>query len=233
MPTTTDRRGRSQQAGATAPGTRASHWLLGSMLVCVAAMTGCSGGNVTQPSQLSTADSTADPDRAPTDDPKTSGATSSAAGTATPGSAPSPTSAAASAPPTVPPADQAALAAYKHYYETIYTLGTPTAQQVRTAFAPYAEKHVVENWVTVFAQFGADGKKPSGKVTFGALQVTVAAGTASVYECRDATTETMTKASTGELLSHGAPGMRIDSQLHLGGDGRWRVGSSAVQLNAC
>ncbi|WP_153502749.1 hypothetical protein [Cumulibacter manganitolerans] len=212
------------------------------MLACAAAATSaCSGGDVTQPSGLSAAESVADPAREPAEDPSNHSASGSSGAS---GAGPASSSSAApsapptipppsSAPPTIPPADQAALAAYKHYYETIYTLGTPSAQQVRTAFAPYAEKHVIDNWVAVFAQFAADGTRPSGQVTFGAIQVSVTAGTATVYECRDATTETMSKVSTGELVSHGSPGMRIDSQLNLGGDGRWRITSSGVQPNGC
>lgn len=133
----------------------------------------------------------------------------------------------------VPTADQEVLAAYQAYYETIYSLGSPTPQQIRAAFEPYAEPHVVENWVKVFASFAVDDRRPSGAVTFGPIQVTVAGESATVYECRDGTSETMTRVSSGEVLSHGSPGTLVDSKLNHGADGKWRVASSAVKPGSC
>ena len=185
------------------------------------ATAGCGGQDVTQPSQLTETMATTAPT---TRDPAPQSSTSK---TASPSATGAPTATA------VPDENQAAIEAYKHYYETIYSLGTPTAKQVQAAFAPYAEAHVVGNWVTVFAQFAANDQRPSGTVTFGAIQVAVIGSAATVYECRDGTSETMTKVSTGDVLSHGAPGMRIDSQLNLGTDGNWRVSSSDVQSGGC
>lgn len=141
-------------------------------------------------------------------------------------------SASSSAAPTV---DQTVLEVYKSYYNAIYTLKTPTDEQVRQAFTPYAEQLLVDNWVKVFAKFASNDVMPSGGVTFGPTQITMLPGDAeaTVYECRDGTSETMSKISTGQVVSHGSPGTRIDSKLRKGTDGEWRVFSTDLQDAAC
>ncbi|WP_158716259.1 hypothetical protein [Blastococcus sp. Marseille-P5729] len=140
---------------------------------------------------------------------------------------------AASASSSFSPDEQAVVDQYKGYYNAIYTLTTPTDDEVRAAFTPFAEQPVVENWVKVFQQFAAEDRKPSGGITFGPLEVVIVGNGATVIECRDGSTEEMVSISGGQVVARGGPGTRVEAQLVIEDAGKWMVHSAVATNEAC
>lgn len=129
--------------------------------------------------------------------------------------------------------ERAVIDQYKGYYNTIYTLSTPSDEQVREAFLPYADDFMVENWVKVFKSFAAQGKRPAGSIEFGPIEVTLTGATAETRECRDGTSELLVSIADGTTISHGAPGTLVEAGLIQDTAGVWRVWKAVATEGKC
>lgn len=192
---------------------RVMRWTAG-MMVCAAVMTSAAcTDEPTQPTDLS--DTTSSTTASETSE------------------APSGSESSASASSSFSPDEQAVVDQYKGYYNAIYTLTTPTDDEVRAAFTPYAIDSVVDHWIQVFKSFEEDGKNPAGNVEFGPLEVLVSSNDATVSECRNTTTEVFVSTADGKEISHGGPGTKVEAQLTHVPDGKWLIVAANASPNSC
>lgn len=175
----------------------------GLLVAAMVLVTAACNGETTKPSELS-------------DDSSTSAAPSTAAPSTS-----------------TSPEQQAVIAQYKGYYDAIYTLTTPSEEQVRAALASFAIEPVIDNWVSVFSKLNSEGRRPGGHVSFGSIDVVVDGNIAVTRECRDSTTELIVAADNGETQSHGNPGTLIEGQLERGPSGTWLVNKAVATEFAC
>ncbi|WP_158716261.1 hypothetical protein [Blastococcus sp. Marseille-P5729] len=140
---------------------------------------------------------------------------------------------AASASSSFSPDEQAVVDQYKGYYNAIYTLTTPTDDEVRAAFTPYAEQHVVENWVKVFQELATEGSEPGGEIQFGPLEVAITGQVAVVIECRDGTSELVISSADKSTKSHGSPETKVVAELFLSDSGEWLVQEANATEGGC
>lgn len=175
----------------------------GLLVAAMVLVTAACNGETTKPSELS-------------DDSSTSAAPSTAAPSTS-----------------TSPEQQAVIDQYKSYYNTIYTLSSPSDEEVRAAFLPYADDFMVENWVNVFKSFAAQGKRPGGSIEFGPIEVKITGNTAETRECRDGTSELLVSTTDGTTISHGAPGTLVEAGLIQDTAGDWRVWKAVATEGEC
>ena len=150
--------------------------------------------------------------------------------TSTSTSAPTSESESTASSPSTDPEEQAVITAYKGFFETLVQLGAAKDDtEVREMVAPYAAGPAVERLVTLMATLRSNNQEPGGTVVFSAIVVEIEGNQATATECRDASTETIVDAATGQQVSTGAPSNAITASLSNGSAGWHLVDYDAIE----
>lgn len=138
-----------------------------------------------------------------------------------------------SASPSAPSEEEAVIAAYKGWFETVNGMGLATDEEVAAALSPYGTDLIVQKTVAFFANKRADGLIPGGTVVFGKLDVSMHSDSAVVRECRDSSTETSVEIATGNVVGAGATATRLEASLMKDEKGVWRMSDYSALENQC
>ena len=138
-----------------------------------------------------------------------------------------------SASPSAASEEEAVIAAYKGWFETVNGMGLATDEEVAAALAPYATNKLIENAVAVFSAERAKGVIPGGTVNFGKIEVEFTGQGALVRECRNSSTETSVDAATGNVVGTGSAGTRYEAKLSKNSQGLWLMSDYSALPDQC
>lgn len=121
-------------------------------------------------------------------------------------------------------AEEVVKCSYTQYWAVL-----PQAEQAdsetlrRQLLSEYAAEPQLSTALRGINDLHAKDLTSSGYVVVHITKVQVNGGTATVWDCQDATKALIRKRSTGQTLSRGIPNDHVRATLSRGSDGRWRI----------
>ena len=125
------------------------------------------------------------------------------------------------------------IAVWKKWFETLYSLKTPTDDEVRAAFSPISDLGMVDDVVKLFQSYRTDGYAPGGYVVFGPIDVAIDGANASVTECRDTSTELLVNAADGSVVVGGESSSKITGGFVRDSAGNWLLSTYSSVVTEC
>lgn len=129
--------------------------------------------------------------------------------------------------------EQAVVEAYKGFWTELIALGDVDPEEVQETIAPYTTSPLLEQVDQVIANFRKNGLKPAGSVQFSNIAVDLTGDTATINECRDASTELVIDAANGQTVSSGEPRSAISTTAVRQADGLWKISDYTLTVGGC